>query len=54
MSKLIGSGDFQALGRFAKAIGKSLDTARKETNASFSEDVKKVKKSKREKVDIER
>ena len=52
LSKLVGSGDFQALGRFARAIGKSLDTARESTNTSLPESTKQRRKLKRERVRI--
>ena len=50
LSKIVGSGDFQALGRLANAFGKTLDTVKQITSASLAQTVKQTKEQKRTKV----
>lgn len=51
LHKLVSLGDIQGLGRFTNAIGKTLDSAKRQsTEASLPVDVKLERKHKREKV----
>ena len=51
LAKLSGSGDLQGLGRFTKSIGKSLDTAKKESEkSSVLNTLKEKRRKKRENV----
>ena len=53
LSKLVGHGDIQGLGRFSKAIGKALDSAKKNTSISnITQSEKETRKEKREQVSL--
>ena len=53
LSKLVGYGDVQGLGRFSKAIGRALDSARKNSSIStITQSEKETRKKKREQVSL--
>ncbi len=54
MSKLAGTGNVQELGRFTKAIGKSLDSAKEESDSiQLDEKEKKERAEKRKNVKLQ-